>query len=231
MWKVSFPAATALQQHLRQMKRRKSMRVWRILYCKRTEWGVFATVLPVKQRMGFSLDQDSRAICSPAIFGDLFADFELPANPVKPQGWRWAAGCSPVVLRQQRQEEREPACGLYSFWKEGATSEPQSPTAARRNGTDDSSYLTPGSLSLFKVSCLSHIAANYLNAGKEARRWGTAHESIVPYQVTPWMLSYQSYCSFILCSIPAKQLRNSVTKRNFSPKRLIYIIVSRTKNI
>lgn len=40
-------------------------------------------------------------------------------------------------------------------------------------------------LSLSQVSCLSHIAANYLNAGKEARRWGTAHESIVPYQVTP----------------------------------------------
>uniref|UniRef100_A0A673BVP8 Succinyl-CoA:glutarate-CoA transferase n=1 Tax=Sphaeramia orbicularis TaxID=375764 RepID=A0A673BVP8_9TELE len=35
-----------------------------------------------------------------------------------------------------------------------------------------------------QVSCLSHIASNYLNAGKEARRWGTAHESIVPYQVT-----------------------------------------------
>ncbi|XP_034416014.1 succinate--hydroxymethylglutarate CoA-transferase [Cyclopterus lumpus] len=33
-----------------------------------------------------------------------------------------------------------------------------------------------------QVSCLSHIAANYLNAGKEASRWGTAHESIVPYQ-------------------------------------------------
>uniref|UniRef100_A0A4W4EFJ7 Succinyl-CoA:glutarate-CoA transferase n=1 Tax=Electrophorus electricus TaxID=8005 RepID=A0A4W4EFJ7_ELEEL len=33
-----------------------------------------------------------------------------------------------------------------------------------------------------QVACLSHIAANYLNAGKEARRWGTAHESIVPYQ-------------------------------------------------
>ncbi|XP_078123603.1 succinyl-CoA:glutarate CoA-transferase [Sander vitreus] len=33
-----------------------------------------------------------------------------------------------------------------------------------------------------QVSCLSHIAANYLNSGKEARRWGTAHESIVPYQ-------------------------------------------------
>ncbi|XP_075941409.1 succinyl-CoA:glutarate CoA-transferase isoform X2 [Anarhichas minor] len=33
-----------------------------------------------------------------------------------------------------------------------------------------------------QVSCLTHIAANYLNSGKEARRWGTAHESIVPYQ-------------------------------------------------
>ncbi|XP_028289812.1 succinyl-CoA:glutarate CoA-transferase isoform X2 [Gouania willdenowi] len=33
-----------------------------------------------------------------------------------------------------------------------------------------------------QVSCLSHIAANFLNAGQEARRWGTAHGSIVPYQ-------------------------------------------------
>ncbi|XP_029108132.1 succinyl-CoA:glutarate CoA-transferase isoform X7 [Scleropages formosus] len=33
-----------------------------------------------------------------------------------------------------------------------------------------------------QVACLTHIAANYLNAGKEAKRWGTAHESIVPYQ-------------------------------------------------
>ncbi|XP_037550037.1 succinate--hydroxymethylglutarate CoA-transferase [Nematolebias whitei] len=33
-----------------------------------------------------------------------------------------------------------------------------------------------------QVSCLSHVAANYLNAGTVARRWGTAHESIVPYQ-------------------------------------------------
>uniref|UniRef100_H3D7Q0 Succinyl-CoA:glutarate CoA-transferase n=1 Tax=Tetraodon nigroviridis TaxID=99883 RepID=H3D7Q0_TETNG len=33
-----------------------------------------------------------------------------------------------------------------------------------------------------QVSCLSHIAANYLTGGREARRWGTAHESIVPYQ-------------------------------------------------
>ncbi|XP_077100246.1 succinyl-CoA:glutarate CoA-transferase isoform X2 [Siphateles boraxobius] len=33
-----------------------------------------------------------------------------------------------------------------------------------------------------QVACLTHIAANYLNAGLEARRWGTAHGSIVPYQ-------------------------------------------------
>ncbi|XP_068593216.1 succinate--hydroxymethylglutarate CoA-transferase isoform X2 [Cebidichthys violaceus] len=33
-----------------------------------------------------------------------------------------------------------------------------------------------------QVSCLTHIASNYLNSGMEARRWGTAHGSIVPYQ-------------------------------------------------
>ncbi|XP_020783256.1 succinate--hydroxymethylglutarate CoA-transferase isoform X3 [Boleophthalmus pectinirostris] len=33
-----------------------------------------------------------------------------------------------------------------------------------------------------EVSCLSHIAANFLNSGQEAKRWGTAHGSIVPYQ-------------------------------------------------
>uniref|UniRef100_A0A8C1SAR2 Succinyl-CoA:glutarate-CoA transferase n=1 Tax=Cyprinus carpio TaxID=7962 RepID=A0A8C1SAR2_CYPCA len=33
-----------------------------------------------------------------------------------------------------------------------------------------------------QVACLTHIAANYLNAGIEAKRWGTAHGSIVPYQ-------------------------------------------------
>uniref|UniRef100_A0AAY4BX91 Succinyl-CoA:glutarate-CoA transferase n=1 Tax=Denticeps clupeoides TaxID=299321 RepID=A0AAY4BX91_9TELE len=39
-----------------------------------------------------------------------------------------------------------------------------------------------------QVACLTHIAANYLNAKKEARRWGTAHESIVPYQVQIFLL-------------------------------------------
>uniref|UniRef100_A0A3B4WSB2 Succinate--hydroxymethylglutarate CoA-transferase-like n=1 Tax=Seriola lalandi dorsalis TaxID=1841481 RepID=A0A3B4WSB2_SERLL len=71
---------------------------------------------------------------------------------------------------------------VHKFFQEGATSERRPPTAAARSETDDSSDLTPVHLSLPQVSCLSHIAANYLNAGKEARRWGTAHESIVPYQ-------------------------------------------------
>jgi formyl-CoA transferase len=34
-----------------------------------------------------------------------------------------------------------------------------------------------------QVAGLANIASNYLVAGKEAVRWGTAHESIVPYQV------------------------------------------------
>ena len=34
-----------------------------------------------------------------------------------------------------------------------------------------------------QVACLANIASNYLVAEKEAQRWGTAHESIIPYQV------------------------------------------------
>jgi formyl-CoA transferase len=34
-----------------------------------------------------------------------------------------------------------------------------------------------------QIACLANIASNYLVAGKEATRWGTAHESIIPYQV------------------------------------------------
>ena len=34
-----------------------------------------------------------------------------------------------------------------------------------------------------QLSGLANIASNYLVAGKEATRWGTAHESIIPYQV------------------------------------------------
>ncbi|XP_078396255.1 succinyl-CoA:glutarate CoA-transferase isoform X2 [Cetorhinus maximus] len=41
-----------------------------------------------------------------------------------------------------------------------------------------------------QVACLSHIAANYLTGRKEAKRWGTAHESIVPYQAFETKDSY-----------------------------------------
>jgi formyl-CoA transferase len=34
-----------------------------------------------------------------------------------------------------------------------------------------------------QVAGLANIASNWLVAGKEATRWGTAHESIIPYQV------------------------------------------------
>ncbi|XP_058058453.1 succinate--hydroxymethylglutarate CoA-transferase [Anopheles bellator] len=33
-----------------------------------------------------------------------------------------------------------------------------------------------------QVACLINVASNYLNANREAKRWGTAHESIVPYE-------------------------------------------------
>uniref|UniRef100_A0A8C6SYV3 Succinyl-CoA:glutarate CoA-transferase n=1 Tax=Neogobius melanostomus TaxID=47308 RepID=A0A8C6SYV3_9GOBI len=51
----------------------------------------------------------------------------------------------------------------------------------QRQKTDMGAHIDCNLLSS-QVSCLSHIAANFLNFGKEAKRWGTAHESIVPYQ-------------------------------------------------
>uniref|UniRef100_A0A6A7FWV8 Succinate--hydroxymethylglutarate CoA-transferase-like n=3 Tax=Hirondellea gigas TaxID=1518452 RepID=A0A6A7FWV8_9CRUS len=33
-----------------------------------------------------------------------------------------------------------------------------------------------------QVACMTNLASNYLNAGVEAKRYGTAHASIVPYQ-------------------------------------------------
>ncbi|KAK7075229.1 hypothetical protein SK128_013116 [Halocaridina rubra] len=36
-----------------------------------------------------------------------------------------------------------------------------------------------------QLSCMVNLASNYLNGGIEAKRWGTAHESIVPYEAFP----------------------------------------------
>lgn len=33
-----------------------------------------------------------------------------------------------------------------------------------------------------QMAMMINLASNYLNAGQEARPWGTEHESIVPYQ-------------------------------------------------
>jgi succinate--hydroxymethylglutarate CoA-transferase len=46
--------------------------------------------------------------------------------------------------------------------------------------------------SLFEtqVSMLMNIAASYLNTGQEAKRWGTGHPSIVPYEAFPTQDSY-----------------------------------------
>uniref|UniRef100_A0AAG5DWH7 L-carnitine dehydratase/alpha-methylacyl-coa racemase n=1 Tax=Anopheles atroparvus TaxID=41427 RepID=A0AAG5DWH7_ANOAO len=41
-----------------------------------------------------------------------------------------------------------------------------------------------------QVACLINVASNYLNANKEARRWGTAHESIVPYEAFETQTGY-----------------------------------------
>ncbi|KAG0650554.1 Succinate-hydroxymethylglutarate -transferase [Hyphodiscus hymeniophilus] len=46
--------------------------------------------------------------------------------------------------------------------------------------------------SLFEtqVSMLMNLAASYLNMGQEAKRWGTGHPSIVPYEAFPTRDSY-----------------------------------------
>lgn len=36
-----------------------------------------------------------------------------------------------------------------------------------------------------QIASLINIGSNYLNAGKEGTRWGTAHESLVPYEAFP----------------------------------------------
>lgn len=54
----------------------------------------------------------------------------------------------------------------------------------RRERTGRGQHLDCSLLDI-QVSGLANIASNWLVAGKEAVRWGTAHESIVPYQVFP----------------------------------------------
>ena len=49
------------------------------------------------------------------------------------------------------------------------------------------------------MAMLSYVAAAYLNAGVDWQRWGTAHGSIVPYQVMDTLIIlYKWLCIAIL---------------------------------
>lgn len=50
-----------------------------------------------------------------------------------------------------------------------------------RNATGEGQKIDADLLST-QVASLINIGSNFLNAGKETKRWGTAHESIVPYE-------------------------------------------------
>ncbi|XP_052651876.1 succinate--hydroxymethylglutarate CoA-transferase isoform X9 [Harpia harpyja] len=54
----------------------------------------------------------------------------------------------------------------------------------QRGGYDSIAAAVSGLMHItgHEVACLTHVAANYLNCKIEAKRWGTAHGSIVPYQ-------------------------------------------------
>ncbi|XP_075601456.1 succinyl-CoA:glutarate CoA-transferase isoform X3 [Balearica regulorum gibbericeps] len=54
----------------------------------------------------------------------------------------------------------------------------------QRGGYDSVAAAVSGLMHItgHEVACLTHVAANYLNCKIEAKRWGTAHGSIVPYQ-------------------------------------------------
>ncbi|CAG5108872.1 Similar to SUGCT: Succinate--hydroxymethylglutarate CoA-transferase (Homo sapiens) [Cotesia congregata] len=46
-----------------------------------------------------------------------------------------------------------------------------------------------------QVACLINVASNYLNAGKEATRWGSEHESLVPYEAFPTSDGFMTVCT------------------------------------
>lgn len=56
-----------------------------------------------------------------------------------------------------------------------------------------------------QVASLINIGSNYLNSGKEARRWGSEHESLVPYEAFPTKDGYitigtgsdKQFCEFL----------------------------------
>lgn len=95
-----------------------------------------------------------------------------------------------------------------------------------------------------QVASLINIGSNYLNSGKEASRWGTAHESIVPYESFPTEdgyftigvgsdLQFKEFCQKIghpELSVHKKYLTNQ--KRVENREELISFLTSvlKTKN-
>ncbi|XP_075601455.1 succinyl-CoA:glutarate CoA-transferase isoform X2 [Balearica regulorum gibbericeps] len=73
-----------------------------------------------------------------------------------------------------------------------------------------------------QVACLTHVAANYLNCKIEAKRWGTAHGSIVPYQILnlPEVSKDSRYKTNALRVQNRKQLTDILSTR-FSEKTTI----------
>uniref|UniRef100_A0A9L0INR3 Succinyl-CoA:glutarate-CoA transferase n=1 Tax=Equus asinus TaxID=9793 RepID=A0A9L0INR3_EQUAS len=67
-------------------------------------------------------------------------------------------------------------CSITGFGQTGPLS--------RRAGYDSVASAVSGLMHITgpEVACLTQVAANYLIDQKEAKRWGTAHGSIVPYQ-------------------------------------------------
>lgn len=62
-----------------------------------------------------------------------------------------------------------------------------------------------------QLATLINIGSNYLNAGKEAKRWGTAHESVVPYEAFPTKDGY-----YTIGTGSDKQFRDLCYKINLS---------------
>ncbi|XP_072782052.1 succinyl-CoA:glutarate CoA-transferase isoform X9 [Taeniopygia guttata] len=61
----------------------------------------------------------------------------------------------------------------------------QTGPVVQRGGYDSVAAAVSGLMHItgHEVACLTHVAANYLNCKIEGKRWGTAHGSIVPYQI------------------------------------------------
>ncbi|XP_060051753.1 succinate--hydroxymethylglutarate CoA-transferase [Erinaceus europaeus] len=69
-----------------------------------------------------------------------------------------------------------------------------------------------------QVACLTQVAANYLISQEEAKRWGTAHGSIVPYQ--DCQVQSKRYKQF--CCLLITEILNYDLKANFLQEIRLY---------